>query len=408
MGDISIKPSLLFITNEFCYPTKTGSHVRISNIIKLYSKLYAVHLIVPPFTSSNKSKLNEFYNKYITSVHVAESNSKVIKSNIWQYVVGPRTVLDNNMMPYCNAINKIYALNGRFDVIHVGRWFLANVVKDDLKSRLLANNYILDFDASDYCFRKQLSKNFKGSWIGKIKVSIEPLRVRLWEQRYLPKFDVAFVSSSIEMQDLLKRTGCKNLLLVRNGVDVFDANQLATDNNQNIILFLGTLDYMPNLQGFEYFINNVFPKIRKVLPNTMFWHVGNHSKEMMDRYGCIEGVCLKGFVENLSEVYMDASIVVAPIFQGNGTRIKLLEAASYSKAIVATEFAAEDLGFTDGLDILYAKNSVNMATKCIELLTDCERRLSLGQCARKFVAENYSWNKIGMNIINGLSFLARV
>jgi glycosyltransferase involved in cell wall biosynthesis len=401
------KPSLLFICNEFRYPTETGSQVRISNLIKLYSDKYLVHLIVPRFVSSDPTALDEFYAKFVYNVYVLdgkpEYDSK--KRGLLRYLIGPRTVLDFDERPYISAINKLVASKGGFNVIHVERWYMADIVKNDLYKKLWSKSYILDFDGSDYYFRKQLVVLFNGSWFGKLKVFLEPWRVRLWEYRYLSKFDAVFVCSRKELGELERRTGCKNLLFVSNGYALPEIINVNSQTNENILLFVGTLGYGPNSRGFEYFVNSVWPLVRKELPKTEFWHVGKHTKEMIDRHGGKDGVRLLGFVEDISEVYRVATVVVAPILDGAGTRIKLLEAASFGKAIVATEFAAEDLGFSDGLNIVYANSPNDMAEKCVDLLLSPEKRRNLGNYAMKLVREKYTWSKIGSDMNEGLSRL---
>lgn len=400
------KPSMLFICNEFCYPTQTGSHVRISNLIKQYSRKYSVQLLVPKFISRDYKQLQLFYDKYVTKVNIVEDNSQSIESHkgLLNYLVGPRTISDFNDVPYISSIKNIISTE-RFEVIHLERWFMTNIVKSDLKKNAWADYYILDFDASDYTFRKQLVKLFNGSIWGKIKCSVEPWRVRLWESRYLYKFDAVFVSSQKELEELKVRTCNNNLLLVSNGYDLPEANCKESFSNSNIILFVGTLNYFPNEQGFDYFINMVWPLISASNPNALLWHVGTCSQEIIEKYSSKKGVHFKGFVDDLSEVYGDATIVVVPLFQGNGTRIKILEAASYGKPIVATEFAAEDLAFSDNINIVYANDTIEMANKCIQLFKDLNMRATLGANAKKHIAENFSWSKIGKDIFKGLERL---
>lgn len=406
MGTTCIKPTILFICYEFCYPTQTGSHVRISNLIRLYSNKYSVHLLVPKIVTRDNEQLKLFYDKYVTAVHVIKDDYQKIeaKTGLLKYLIGPRTIVDFNAAPYISSIKEIVSTK-RFDLIHLERWFMTDIVKSDLMVNAWANHYILDFDASDYTFRKQLAESFTGSLWGKIKCCGEPWRVRFWEYRYLSKFNAVFVSSHKELIELKSRTLNNNLLLVSNGYNLPETSCEINLSDKYIILFVGTLTYLPNEYGFEYFINNVWPLIVERCPDTLLWHIGTCTDEIEERHGSKNGVHFKGFVDDLSEAYCAATIVVVPLFQGNGTRIKILEAASYGKPIVATEFAAEDLAFSNDINIVYANGNIEMANKCIQLFYDSNKRATLGANAKKHVKDNFSWQKIGNEMYKGLERL---
>lgn len=404
------KPSMLFLTNEFCFPPQTGAHVRIANILQIYSHEYDIYLLVPHFESTDLEALNAFCDNYISELHfINEVNERYnIAHRILSYLVGPKTVLTNLafVMAFETTIRSLIRIKGPFDTIHIGRWFLTEVVKNDLLEKRFANNYILDFDASDWSIRRQYARSFSGNPILKAKLYLEPWRVRFWEIRYLHKFAAVLVSSITELESLRQRTACSNLLLVKNGYDIADDTNLEKSITAHIIvLFVGGLDYYPNRQGFEWFANNVWPLVQAEFPSAKFWHAGKHSDEIKVRYDSVQGIHLKGFVDKLSDDYKQATIVVAPIFLGSGTRIKLLEAASFGKAIVATEFAAEDLGFTDGVNISYANNHNDMAVRICDLIRHSDERERIGTCARTFIDDNYKWSSIGEDMLKGIDCL---
>ncbi|BBO77660.1 hypothetical protein DSCW_50770 [Desulfosarcina widdelii] len=108
----------------------------------------------------------------------------------------------------------------------------------------------------------------------------------------------------------------------------------------------------------------------------------------------VPGVEFVGFVENLTELYENTRVVCVPVLSGSGTRIKILEAASYGKPIVATEVGAEGIDLKDNEQILIRNYPEPFASACIELLTEKNRCEEIGQSARSLISRKYNRNAV--------------
>src|SRR5205807_60194 len=84
------------------------------------------------------------------------------------------------------------------------------------------------------------------------------------------------------------------------------------------------------------------------------------------------GIGVLGFMPDLEGVYQDARLVVCPVRSGGGTRIKIIEAAMYGRAVVSTAIGAEGLAFEAGSEILIADSADDFARRCAEVLADGE------------------------------------
>ncbi|CAK7047063.1 MAG: hypothetical protein PARBB_02358 [Parabacteroides distasonis] len=105
-----------------------------------------------------------------------------------------------------------------------------------------------------------------------------------------------------------------------------------TDDGVRYCLFVGS-DFFPNVQGMEWFIEQVALRISMDL-----WVVGRCCRHFEGRT-LPANVRLKGRVDNLDNSYLSAACVVAPIFMGSGMKTKTVEAMSYGKTIIGTEEA---------------------------------------------------------------------
>ena len=161
-----------------------------------------------------------------------------------------------------------------------------------------------------------------------------------------------------------------------------------------IILMVGAYGYPPNADAAEFFINAVLPTLRTRLPGVELWLVGAGSEGLPSFKGAPANVRFVGFVDDLATVYEAARIVVCPVRYGGGTRVKLIEAAAWGKAIVTTTLGAEGLGIQPGHDALFADHPEAFADACLRLIEDDALCASLGGNARRLAVEQFDQERI--------------
>jgi len=166
--------------------------------------------------------------------------------------------------------------------------------------------------------------------------------------------------------------------------------------NRNTLLFVGTLTYSPNIEGLKWFINLVWPEFKRKFPDAKFivvGHIGNSSgTEIKKCCQAGEDIELHTNVPDVKEYYKRCGALVVPLFQGGGTRIKILEAALASRPVLSTPVGAEGLDLLDGRDILLFKNTEEFSVKFKQILEE-KRYNSLVRSAKEYVLKNYSLQK---------------
>ena len=157
------------------------------------------------------------------------------------------------------------------------------------------------------------------------------------------------------------------------------------------LLFVGSVEHDPNWVGVCRFLKNAWPLIHKEAPEATFNIVGGGWDRLPDHLRNQPGVVLKGFVDDLEAEYENAQLVVAPIFYGAGTKIKVVEAMGFARAVVADRHAA--IGFVgegDASGVVVTDGEEEMAAQCVALLRDHERATALGANAGAYVAQHFS------------------
>jgi glycosyltransferase involved in cell wall biosynthesis len=170
---------------------------------------------------------------------------------------------------------------------------------------------------------------------------------------------------------------------------------------------VGAYTYGPNLDGAEHFINQILPRLRIRVPTVEFWLVGTGVEHLPSFVHAPPNVRFLGFVEDLSSIYAAARVIVCPIRYGGGTRVKLIEAASWGKPIVSTTLGAEGLGFRSGEEALLVDKPELFADACARLIEDDGLCETLSQNARRLAIERFDESRIVEQLINVFSAPAR-
>lgn len=189
-----------------------------------------------------------------------------------------------------------------------------------------------------------------------------------------------------------------NIHVIANGVDIesrpFDTNiEKHTIKN---ILFCGTLDYAPNIEAVIWFYNEVFPLIKKAIPQIKFTVIGKLNKpgpfEKLQQDPSVDFI---GFVEDVVPYYLSTSILVVPLLSGSGTRLKILEAMSMGSPVVSTSVGAEGLEVSDGVHLLIANEADKFANQVVKLLNSSVLFKDIQLAAYELVKSKYDWKVIG-------------
>ena len=190
---------------------------------------------------------------------------------------------------------------------------------------------------------------------------------------------------------------CDKVFVVPNGVE----NHPPTDPSLELadtILFVGQLGYEPNVDGIRFFARSILPILRSWNPNVQFMIVGcDADREVKALHNGKTCVVFED-VPDLQPYYEKASIAVAPLRLGSGTRLKILEALGRGKAVVSTTIGAEGIDLRPGIDLEIADSAEAFAQTCARLLADKAARQRLGTSGRARVWAKYRWDSIGETV----------
>jgi glycosyltransferase involved in cell wall biosynthesis len=216
----------------------------------------------------------------------------------------------------------------------------------------------------------------------------------VYERYWLRHLDALSVPARIELA-WLERTAKKAVLRIRNAIDVGSYEMVRETRPSEcdpVVIFVGTLDYQPNVDALRWFIKHVWPRVRGRTPAARFRIVGRGNPAPIGSLPERSGVELVGGVDDVRSEYRVARVAVVPVRFGGGVPTKVLEAAAGGRPQVATPFVAQRL---DGLlGVLSARDADRFASAVSQLLGDSRSADRLGAQAARTVSETHgleSW-----------------
>ena len=223
---------------------------------------------------------------------------------------------------------------------------------------------------------------------------IQSRRIREYE-RAMGDASQAVIAVSPEDQALLHALPTRTPVhVVPSGIWVENyqqSNAPLPDLGPNALVFTGKMDYRPNVDAMLWFTEAILPRIRAQVPDTQLVIVGQKPHAMLDHLRHMPGVTLTGWVDSVVPYLHAASVYIAPLRMGSGTRLKLLEAMACECAAVVTTTASAGLLDEARRAMVLADDADRFASAVIDLLRSPQQRQQLGTAAQQQVRQHYDW-----------------
>ena len=217
-------------------------------------------------------------------------------------------------------------------------------------------------------------------------------RMEAAERKYLQRADHVLAVSENDRAAFARFLDPQKLTVTPTGADTEFFQPGGEKELPNSLVFTGSMDWLPNEDGILYFANEIFPLIRRQVPDATLCIVGRKpSRRLKDLASRVPNIQLTGWVEDVRPYLAQRAVCIVPLRIGGGTRLKIFEAMSMAKAVVSTSIGAEGLPVKNGEHLLMADDPASFAESTLRLLGNASQRAEIGEAARHLVQENYSW-----------------
>lgn len=389
---------ILQISNKAPYPPNDGSSIAVYNMAKGFINNGAeLHLLTINTLKHYKNR-NEVPKDFIEQSHynAVDRDTAVTPMGALLNLFSSESFFVSRFVFKEfeeKIIEKLKA--NQFDIVHLEGLFVAPyipIIRKHSKAKITIRTHNVEHLIWD-----RLIENEK-SFVKKKYLSLQNARLKKLELQILKEAD-GIVTITDYDKKVFEQLGIKTKAVVSpTGIvlDRYKINRAIT--KQNSVFHLASMDWMPNTEAVDWFLEKVWAKNLKNETNLQFTLAGRF---MPDTYLKQSEGNLKviGSIDDNIQFYNENEIMMVPLQSGSGMRIKIIEGMAMGKVIVSTSIGAEGIPVTHNENIIIADSPEEFANAIKKLSSNQELKNRIGNNARKFIEDNFENTKLIANLL---------
>ena len=377
----------LIIAPYLPFPPNSGGKIRIFEEIKYLGRRHDLHLVslADPF----ETRYTESLKRYCRGVNLIVRSG--FKPPPTDSTALPLPVLWYWSVEMEKALSCLSSES--FDVILFEHIYAAQYQHLFDSDRTILSEHNIE---SDILEQMASAPTLAGSGFSPLsgwKLRAAKMHLAAYEDRSWQQFPMRFVVSREDRSAMMRRCPVGRTLVVENGVDVESIHPIKFIPSRRI-LFMGAMDYPPNIDGVVYFVEMIWPEILEIDDRISLIVSGRNPSPEIMKFGARSGIEVVPNPENMQTVAETCAITVVPLRIGGGTRLKILHAMAMGLPVISTSLGCAGLEVRNERDLLIRDDPESFARAIVELLNDPSKLLELRRNGRKLVEKRYHWPKI--------------
>jgi glycosyltransferase involved in cell wall biosynthesis len=397
---------ILFLTQILPYPPDSGPRVKTWNVLRyLLARGHQVTLV--SFVRPEEIQYIPFLEEICEAVYtvpIRRSRLADVGYMIKSYLTGrPFLIERDDLRPMQELVDKLVR-EGDFHFIHADQLTMvqfavmgASLCKDKRPK------VIFDAHNAVWSIVERMREN--AHWLLKPVLGVEARRVKRYEGGLLKTVDHVLAVTDVDragLEEALhflkdgKDDRVAPITVVPIAVDTQKLHPVERKAGSKNIVTLGTLHYPPNADGIRWFLKEVFPLIRKRVPDAILTIIGkNPPQDFLDQAEHEpKAIKVTGYVPDLLPYLQESALMVVPVRAGGGMRVRILEAFAYAMPVVTTTIGLEGIQAEIENDVLIADTAEDFAKRSIELLENAVLREKLSANGRILAEMKYDWQVV--------------
>lgn len=395
MQEKNTRLRILWIARTCPYPANDGEKLRVFNLLKTLSQLHDLTVIYRAIEAEEEAGATELrkFCKGVYGVRVPRPRGAVEKLR-WmlpflfsRYPLALCTVF---FRPIAHQLAQL-ARSERYDIVQVEHSSLS-IYRDHVD---FAGDpaTVLTMHNIDYLRNERVLRNTPWG-AAKLYHWLNQRRFKRWELGVLARYDQVIAMSEVDREVLETDVAGLPVQVVPNGVDATAIPFAPAAAGTNTIIFVASMDSEANHDGAMFFLQEVWPLLKRQRPDTVLKLVGRGPNAELRAADNGNDVIVTGKVDDVLKFYREAAVAIVPLRSGGGTRLKILEAMAAGTAVVSTTIGCEGLEVGHERDILIADEPAALAEAIRHVLDDEPARAALVHAARELVETRYDWKLI--------------
>ncbi|MBK9256295.1 MAG: glycosyltransferase [Saprospiraceae bacterium] len=379
---------ILQLCKKFPFPLKDGESIAVTYLSNALHHLGCEITLLSMNTTKHYfdlSTLPEEFNHY-KEIHVTDLDNNLRISDAFKNLFTKDSYHVSRFV--CNDFkDKLIELltKNDFDVVQLETLYLSpyiEVIKEHSKALITMRAHNVEHEIWE-----RISSNTK-FLPKKLYLKYLTSKLKRYELNHLNDYDYLIAVSERDLKKF-KTLGYKNGAMASPiGLNINNYAKIAHSHPTTDLCFIGALDWMPNMEGLMWFLNNVWPEINNQHPDLKFHIAGRNTPDALLKLN-LKNVVVHGEVKDAIEFINNYKVMVVPLFSGSGMRVKILEGMALGKVVITTTLGKEGIHADHGKHLLVADNPETFIDAISHVFESDFNSIQMGLEAKNFVKDFY-------------------
>lgn len=383
---------ILWVNQYYLHPTERGGQIRSMGILKPLHRRHEVHYaaLEDPNSSVGREMAHTFCSRsFPVPHHVVPRTSVAFAGQVANHLL--RSDLPLAVSRYASAALRAQVADlmarERYDAI-VCDFAASGVNMPSLDGVVLFQHNV---ETTIFERHAQHASTPLHRWFYNVQVD----RMRRYESRVCRESAHVIAVSPIDAERMREMFGITSVSDVATGVDIESLVSHGHHPHTADLVFVGSMDWLPNIDGMLWFAAEILPRIRISRPDCSVAIVGRRPDARLLALAAADpNITVTGTVDDVRPWLWGASAAILPLRIGGGTRMKVYEAMAARIPMVSTTVGMEGLACVPGRDIVIGDSPDDFARECLRLLTDREYAGTIAAHAFELVDTTCSWDAV--------------
>ena len=387
------KPKILVLTGAPPYPLVTGAKIRTFNLLASLAGEFDIELLTILTDAGEITVLDRIRDAGITCHHLIEKrldnrNQKAIDALCSYMLSEPYLTRHYTTKRYRRLLDTLL-VSGKYDVVHCDSVSMSGNLRGLDKSRLILTQHNIEHviwagyvDHAHGFIEKTFYRN-------------QYRKVRRLEENLRDIYGNIVTVSENDRETLAAAYPRDDIVVVENGVAPLAYRAPASAGERVGIIFSGSLDWHANVDGLNWFMQEVYDHLRQKAPEAPITIVGRRpNRALKATIGDKPGIHLQADVPEIQPFLWKARVMMVPLRIGGGSRLKILEAMAAGLPVISTGKGAEGLAVRHNEHLIIEDDPGRFADALVQMLTDDELFDRLSAAGLDLVKSRYSWEQV--------------
>jgi polysaccharide biosynthesis protein PslH len=379
---------LLWVKTDFLHPTTRGGQIRTLETLRRLHRNHEVHYVAfeDPAQPEGLTRSSEYCTKAYPVPHqIADKTSAAFALQLTAGLFSRLPV----------AVNRYRSAAMRRQVEHLlGQYKFDSIVCDFLFPAVnipqLDACVLFQHNVESMIWKRYVDH---ATGLKRLYFALQAKRMLAYEGEVCRSVRKVVAVSEADADAMRRIYGIARAYATPTGVDLDFFARPEVSAKLADLVFLGSMDWMPNIDGVAWFVREVLPLIRRRRPDCTLAIAGRRPSAEVTRLAeSDKRINVTGTIPDVRPWLFGSLASIVPLRIGGGTRLKIYEAMAARAPVVSTAIGAEGLDVADGENIYIADSPQLFAERCVALLESAAERERLSAAAWNLVASKYSWD----------------